>query len=56
MKWFWKTLAILATVGCLVGTFLAIWLTGDFWPIRSGGSALALFFLASGLWMLEWGA
>jgi len=45
-------LAMLTSLGCVVAAFLAIWLTGDFWPMRFSGTAFLLFFMSCILWPL----
>ena len=47
MKWASVTLTVLLALGCIVCVFLAIWTSGDFWPVRYAGSAMALGVLAT---------
>jgi len=57
MKWASLTLTVLLGLACVACVFAAIWTSGDFWPVRYGGSAMflgALAALSSLLVMVAW--
>ena len=45
-------LTVLVTIAAVASLFLAIWSTGGFWPVRFGGSFVALLVMACPLWLV----